>query len=60
MIEYRKTPPIPIEQPSSFMKSRDSPRTMATPTITITRFAVLATDWVTAFWRKRTNSKVRV
>ena len=44
MIEYRNTPPIPMEQPRSFMGSRLSPRTRATPTITMTRFAVLATD----------------
>lgn len=44
MIEYRNTPPIPIPQPMSFMGSRLSPRTRATPTITMTRFAVLATD----------------
>merc|ERR1712127_34918 len=48
MTEYRKTPPIPMPQPRSFMKLSDSPRTRATPTITMTRLAVLATDWVTA------------
>jgi len=37
-----------MEHPRSLMGSRDSPRTMATPTITMTRLAVLATDWVTA------------
>lgn len=48
MMEYKKTPPIPIPHPRSLMGSRDSPNTRATPTMTMTRFAVLATDWVTA------------
>mmetsp|Transcript_35874 Transcript_35874/g.40349 ORF Transcript_35874/g.40349 Transcript_35874/m.40349 type:complete len:101 (-) Transcript_35874:93-395(-) len=48
MIEYNRTPPIPIEHPNNFMGLSDSPITTATPTMTITRLAVLATDWVTA------------
>jgi len=48
MTEYKRTPPIPIEHPSNLIGSSDSPNTTATPTITITRLAVLATDCVTA------------
>ena len=36
--------PMPMAQPRSLMGSSDSPRTMATPTMTMTRLAVLATD----------------
>ena len=39
---------MPIEQPRSLMGSSDSPSAMATPTMTMTRLAVLATDWVVA------------
>ena len=39
---------MPMEQPSILMGSSDSPRARATPTMTMTRFAVLATDWVVA------------
>ena len=35
-------------QPTSLVGSSDSPRAMATPTMTIARLAVLATDWVVA------------
>ena len=48
MMEYKKTPPIPIEHPINLMGERDSPKTKATPTMTMTRLAVLATDCVTA------------
>lgn len=36
--------PMPMAQPRSLMGSSDSPSTMATPTMTMTRLAVLATD----------------
>jgi hypothetical protein len=36
------------EQPSNLTNSSDSPSAMATPMMTTTRFAVLATDWVVA------------
>lgn len=42
--EYRSTPPMHTVQPMSLRGSSDSPRAMATPTITIARFAVFATD----------------
>ena len=48
-IARRIARPVPIEQPISFIGLSDSPITIATPTMTITRFAVFATDCVTAF-----------
>ena len=39
---------MPIEHPRSLIGSSDSPRAIATPTMTMTRLAVFATDWVVA------------
>ena len=39
---------MPMAQPASLSGLRLSPMTMATPTMTMTRLAVFATDYVTA------------
>lgn len=39
---------MPMPHPIILRGSRDSPRARATPTMTMTRLAVLATDWVVA------------
>lgn len=44
IIESRKTPPMQMAHPMALRPEIDSLKTMAEPTMTTTRLAVLATD----------------